>query len=512
MSLSLISSVIFDRKQNKFAIGSNNNLIYYLKDDLKYFKNTTQTIKHTKSKLTKNVILMGSKTWYSIPSNRRPLPNRINIIITRNEELLKTCPFPHYSIESLVKSYDSIFENNVYFVSLKDFENFYKIVKPNVFIIGGESIYNYFLDHEKLKPTHLYLTEINSKTEFKWSETTKPTSFMSVMTNKYKLISYSEKYTDDNTNNIYFRFLQYKLNDNLFNNETIYLDLLYDVLINGKFKADRTHINVLSKFGQTMDFDISTTVPLLTSKYVNYKTVIEELLWFLRGDTDNNILKKKGINIWNGNTSREFLDERGLTHYNEGICGPIYGFQWRFFGSSYCQMFSDTSNVDKNLIRGGVDQINWVINELKTNPNSRRLLVSAWNPVDLNKMCLPPCHFSFLFYVEDNKYLNCLVNMRSNDLFLGSPFNIFSYAVLTYIIAMKTNLIPNKLKFSICDAHIYTNHLEQVKKQLNNPLRPLPMLKLNESIKDKNFEDITIDDFELIGYFPNKFISGIMAI
>jgi len=512
MSLSLISSVIFDRKQNKFAIGSNNNLIYYLKDDLKYFKNTTQTIKHTKSKLTKNVILMGSKTWYSIPSNRRPLPNRINIIITRNKELLKTCPFPHYSIESLVKNYDSIFENNVYFVSLKDFEHFYKIIKPNVFIIGGESIYNYFLDHEKLKPTHLYLTEINSKTEFKWSETTKPTSFMNVMTNKYKLISYSEKHTDDNTNNIYFRFLQYQLHDNLCNNETIYLDLLYDVLTNGKFKADRTHINVLSKFGQTMDFDISTTVPLLTSKYVNYKTVIEELLWFLRGDTDNNILKKKGINIWNGNTSREFLDERGLFYYREGVCGPIYGFQWRFFGSTYCQMFSDTSNVDKNLIRGGVDQINWVINELKTNPNSRRLLVSAWNPVDLNKMCLPPCHFSFLFYVEDNKYLNCLVNMRSNDLFLGSPFNIFSYAVLTYIIAMKTNLIPNKLKFSICDAHIYTNHLEQVKKQLNNPLRPLPMLKLNESIKDKNFEDITIDDFELIGYFPNKFISGIMAV
>ena len=140
MSLSLISSIIFDRKQNKFAIGSNNNLIYYLKDDLKYFKNITQNIKHTKSKLTKNVILMGSKTWYSIPSNRRPLPNRINIILTRNEELLKTCPFPHYSIESLVKSYDSIFENNVYFVSLKNFEKFYKIVKPNVFIIGGESI------------------------------------------------------------------------------------------------------------------------------------------------------------------------------------------------------------------------------------------------------------------------------------------------------------------------------------------------------------------------------------
>jgi dihydrofolate reductase/thymidylate synthase len=514
MSLSLIASVIFDRSKNKFAIGSNNNLIYYLKDDLKYFRNITQTIKHKDTKLNKNIILMGTKTWYSIPSNKRPLNGRINFVLTNNNDLLKTCPLPMYKMLKYLKNINTIMDKNVYFITMNQFKEFYNDIKPNVFIIGGESIYNYFLNENELKPETLYLTEIKSNAvdgKFKWTENNTPTSYMDIMTNVYVLKSVSDKFKDDEKN-ISYRFLTYKLDRNNMNDEIVYLNVLKDVLENGKFKNDRTKVNTLSKFGKEMTFNIETTVPLITSKYVNYKTVIEELLWFLRGDTDNKILQEKGITIWNGNSSREFLDKVGLNHYKEGICGPIYGWQWRFFGAKYCQMFANTKTVDKTLIHNGFDQIKWVINEIKVNPNSRRLVVSSWNPPDNSKMCLNPCHYSFQFVVEDMKYLNCLVNMRSNDLFLGAPFNIFSYAVLTYIIALKCDLKPKTLKFSLGDAHIYMNHIEQVEQQLKRELRPLPMLMLDQCIKTKEFDEITVDDFEMIGYFPNKFIRGDMAV
>jgi thymidylate synthase len=215
--------------------------------------------------------------------------------------------------------------------------------------------------------------------------------------------------------------------------ESEYLLLLKKTLEKGQERNDRTGVGTFSIFGEQLKFDISSSIPLLTTKKIGWKSIIHELLWFLRGDTNANNLKEVGVNIWNGNTTREFLDSRGLTEYPVGDIGAGYGFQWRHSGAEY-----KTCNDD--YTGQGFDQILYIINELKTNPTSRRLYMTAWNPSFLNKMALPPCHVSAQFYVDIDKvtneqYLSCHMYQRSVDEFLGLPYNIFSYAVLTYIFA-----------------------------------------------------------------------------
>jgi thymidylate synthase len=242
--------------------------------------------------------------------------------------------------------------------------------------------------------------------------------------------------------------------------------------------------------------------------------MVEELLWFCRGDTDAKILQKKGIKIWDGNTSREFLDNRGLYHYDEGILGAGYGWQIRFQGAKYSQNFADTSKCDTSLI-GGFDQLAYIENLLKTDPFSRRIMMCYWNPSDFDKTALLPCHYSIQFYVTEEKgerYLSSHFIMRSNDVFLGNPVNISSYSVLTYILALKCNMKPKELVYSCSDTHIYRNHITQVKEQLSRTCMPFPKLKLDDSIKNKDWPDITINDFELIGYFSHPSIKAPMAI
>jgi thymidylate synthase len=267
-------------------------------------------------------------------------------------------------------------------------------------------------------------------------------------------------------------------------------------------------------FGHQISFDISQSIPLFTTKRVPWKSCIEELLWFMRGDTDAKILQHKGVHIWDGNTSREFLDSRGLQHYDAGILGAGYGWQWRFFGANYSQAFADTSEIDRSKI-GGFDQLAYVENELRTNPFSRRIMMSYWNPTDFDKTSLLPCHFTCQFYVTERygeRYLSCHFVMRSNDLFLGNPFNIFSYAVLTYILAMRCDMKPDRLVYSVGDAHIYKNHLEQVAEQLHRSPRPFPKLRLNSEVRTKSIDNITVDDFDIVGYFPHPSIRAPMAI
>jgi thymidylate synthase len=328
----------------------------------------------------------------------------------------------------------------------------------------------------------------------------------------YKLIEYSD--TKTSSNDYKYRFLTYKKESNFKTNEHNYLNLCNKIIKYGNKRDDRTGVGTIGLFGEQLTFDISDTIPLFTTKRMAWKHCIEELLWFLRGDTDVKLLQKKGVKIWDGNTSREFLDKHGLYHYNEGILGPGYSWQWRFFNAKYSQTFSDTSLINTRII-GGVDQIDEVIKLLKSNPYSRRILVSAWNPSQLSQMALPPCHFAFQFYVEERdneKYLNCHLFQRSQDEFLGCPFNIFSYSVLTYIIALKCDMKPGKLVCSITDAHIYMNHLDAVKEQLKRNPRPFPKLVLNKEIKNKDFKYINITDFDLIGYFPYMSIKAPMAV
>lgn len=274
--------------------------------------------------------------------------------------------------------------------------------------------------------------------------------------------------------------------------DEIYRDLVRHVLLNGIPRPDRTGTGTISVFGHMMRFDISKSVPLLTTKFVPWRIVIEELLWFMKGKTDVKLLQDKNVHIWDKNSSREFLDKRGLNHYEEGDIGPSYGWQWRHTGAIY-------GGCRANYTGHGHDQLAEVIHLLKTDPFSRRIVMTAWVPSYIEEMALPPCHFSCQFYVTMGNpfHLSCLMNQRSADIGLGLPFNIFSYAVLTYILAKMCNMVPHELIISIGDAHIYNNHITQLKEQLARAAFPSPTLTINNI---ENIESLTIKDFIVNNY------------
>jgi len=290
--------------------------------------------------------------------------------------------------------------------------------------------------------------------------------------------------------------------------ETPYLNTVKHIITHGESRDDRTGTGTVSIFGNQIRFDISEFVPLLTTKFVPWKSCIHELLWFLRGSTNSKELEALKVNIWKDNTTREFLDSRGLTHLPEGDIGAGYGFQWRHFGAEY-------ENCHSSYDDKGFDQISDVIRLLREDPTSRRILFSAWNPLFLKKMALPPCHVMCQFYVsfkDNQKYLSCQMYQRSQDVFLGAPFNIFSYASLTYLLAKMCNMKPKELIISSGDTHIYKDHIEQMKEQLKRvPLTP-PRLTVSDDVLHKSIDEITINDFELDGYFYHPRLYGKMSV
>ena len=261
-----------------------------------------------------------------------------------------------------------------------------------------------------------------------------------------------------------------------------YHDLLRLVLEQGEPRNDRTGVGTLSIFGAQARFDLRRNFPLLTTKKVHLKSIIYELLWFLRGDTNVRYLNEHGVTIWD-----EWADEHGNL-------GRVYGAQWRDWRG-------------ENGVR--VDQIDNVISEIQKNPQSRRLIVNAWNPAEIDQMALPPCHVLFQFYVQDDE-LSCQLYQRSADLFLGVPFNIASYALLTLMVAQVVALRPGDFVHTFGDLHLYQNHLEQAREQLTRDCRSLPRLKLNPAIKD--IRDFKFEDFELIGYDPHPSIKASIAV
>ena len=261
-----------------------------------------------------------------------------------------------------------------------------------------------------------------------------------------------------------------------------YLDLLRHVLEHGKFKADRTGTGTFSVFGAQMRFDLRKNFPLLTTKKVHTKSIIYELLWFLRGDTNVKWLNDHGVTIWD-----EWADA-------DGNLGRVYGAQW-----------TDWRTADGRAL----NQIDDVIAQIKKNPDSRRLIVSAWNPGELGTMALPPCHALFQFYVSDGE-LSCQMYQRSADIFLGVPFNIASYALLTLMVAQVCGLKPGEFVHTFGDLHLYANHVEQAKLQLSREPRPLPQMKLNPAVK--NIGDFKFEDFELVNYDPHPGIKAPIAV
>ena len=262
----------------------------------------------------------------------------------------------------------------------------------------------------------------------------------------------------------------------------IYLDLMQHVLTHGSQKGDRTGTGTLSVFGYQMRFDLSQGFPLLTTKKVHLRSIIHELLWFLRGDSNVRSLHENGVSIWD-----EWADENGEL-------GPVYGVQWRSWPTA------DGRHID---------QISEVLRDIRANPNSRRLIVSAWNVGELDRMALPPCHAFFQFYVADGR-LSCQLYQRSADIFLGVPFNIASYALLTLMIAQVTGLKPGEFIHTLGDAHLYSNHLEQARLQLARVPRALPSLRLNPEVK--SLFDFRYEDFELLNYDPHPAIKAPVAV
>ena len=261
-----------------------------------------------------------------------------------------------------------------------------------------------------------------------------------------------------------------------------YHDLLNHILSNGTQKGDRTGTGTISTFGYQMRFDLNEGFPLLTTKKLHLRSIIVELLWFLRGDTNIQYLKDNNVSIWD-----EWADA-------QGNLGPVYGYQWRSWPDG----------------KGGtIDQITNVINQIKKNPDSRRLMVSAWNVADVDNMALPPCHSMFQFYVSEGK-LSCQLYQRSADTFLGVPFNIASYALLTMMIPQVCDLKVGDFVHTFGDVHLYNNHLEQVKLQLTRDFRPLPSMKINPDVK--NIFDFKLEDFELTNYDPHPHIKGAVAV
>lgn len=261
-----------------------------------------------------------------------------------------------------------------------------------------------------------------------------------------------------------------------------YLDLLSKILEEGNQKSDRTGTGTISLFGYQMRFDLQKGFPLLTTKKLHTRSIIHELLWFLKGDTNIAYLKENEVRIWD-----EWADENGNL-------GPVYGHQWRSWPTA-----------DGRTI----DQISNLINQIKRNPDSRRLIVSAWNVGDIEKMALPPCHCLFQFYVADGK-LSCQLYQRSADTFLGVPFNIASYALLTLMVAQVCDLEPGEFIHSFGDVHLYNDHIEQAKLQLTREPRPLPQMKINPDVKD--IFGFTINDFELVNYDPHPHIKAKVSV
>ncbi len=261
-----------------------------------------------------------------------------------------------------------------------------------------------------------------------------------------------------------------------------YLDLMRTVLERGTRKSDRTGTGTLSLFGHQSRYDLSAGFPLLTTKKLHVKSIIHELLWFLRGDTNIAYLKRHGVSIWD-----EWADENG-------DLGPVYGYQWRSW---------------PDYGGGHIDQISAVIARIRRDPDSRRLLVSAWNPAQVDAMRLPPCHVMFQFYVADGR-LSCQLYQRSADIFLGVPFNIASYALLTQMVAHVTGLVPGEFIHTLGDAHLYLNHLDQAREQLARAPRPLPQMRIRRPAE--SIFDLSYDDFELLDYNPLPRIAAPVAV
>jgi dihydrofolate reductase/thymidylate synthase len=477
---------------SKLCIGKDGNIPWpRLQQDMKHFFKTTTT---TTTSGKQNAVIMGRKTWESL---KKPLPKRLNIILTRNPETAKTIQDKVYPEKNVITS-DSL-SKALRFCSIS--------LSPSldqIFVIGGAEIIQEALLFSSCK--NIYLTQILK--DFP-GDTYLQAPFP--CPNHFQLISEQEVIQDSIDSSIWYQMLFYrriikkeKLETSPFPISSIpsvsgegekgYLQMLQRVLDTGVNRPDRTKIGTISRCFETVSYDLTNhQFPLITTKKVNFKAVAAELIWILKGQTNSKILSEQGVKIWDPEGSRENLDNKGFKDRKEGDCGPIYGHQLKHFGAPYIDAFTDYSGL-------GVNQLQYAINLLKTDPTSRRIIVCHWNPIDLPQMVLPPCHVLYQFYVENGK-LSCILYQRSGDLPIGVPYNIASYALLTYLVAHECKLAPERLYHIIADAHIYLNQRDLVKVQIQRKPKPPPKLKIASSLK--SIWDVQLSDLIVSEYDPD---------
>jgi thymidylate synthase len=494
---------------NDLCIGNHGDLIFRLKQDMEFFRNITTDSLNRSSKLSFNVVLMGRKTYYSIPAKYKPLRGRLNFVLTNNQQMINA--------NKNNKNYSD--PNKPYYMDMNTFRKVYYDYNPNVFVIGGGDIYNYFLNprtDSHFMPSKLYITHVKG---YKPKRDKQDYTTMINFNHQYKLVGYSSRYEEEKyENKLNYRVLYYVWNEestytkNIVENK--YLDLASRLVHRTpQVRKNRTGVDTYSIFGHQMEFDISDgNLPLMTVRQIPFRAIFYELWWMMSGNTHNRALQDNGVKIWNGNTSREFLDSRNLD-YPEGVLGPGYGWQIRHQGAEYNPEYADVRGIDTSQI-GGFDQLAHVEHLLKTDPFSRRILISYWNNADSHKMALLPCHYTIQFYVEERDgkmFLSAMFNMRSSDE-LARSWNCVFYAMLTQILALRCGMQAHRLIYVGGDVHLYVNHKNAVKEYLQRTPRPQPKLYLSDSLKTKNWIDMDYNDVELIGYFPHPSIKMDMAV
>jgi dihydrofolate reductase/thymidylate synthase len=514
------SSISSNVSPNGGGIGFQGQLPWKsLKADMAFFKEITMA---PPAPGLQNAVIMGRKTWESIPPKFRPLVGRTNVVVSRSflnsftsgKENMKPAERNHTAQTPF-----QLPEGVIGATSLEDATHWLKTL-PNlghVFVIGGAQVYQEAISSGYVNKV-IYTCVGNTPSSMQFD------TFFPVLAKSdgWSCEPIPTAKSIEDSSGLTVEFLEYRRSPPTISltssspdaplpeegphvnpEEMQYLQLCRDIMEKGVQRGDRTGTGTLSKFGTQMRFSLrNNVIPLLTTKRTFWRGVAEELLWFISGNTNANVLAAKNIHIWDGNGSREFLDSRGLNHREVGDLGPVYGFQWRHFGAPYIDMHTDYTGQ-------GFDQLADCIAKIKHNPDDRRIILSAWNPCDLDVMALPPCHMFCQFYVANGE-LSCQMYQRSADMGLGVPFNIASYSLLTHLMAHVCGLKPGEFIHTIGDAHIYLNHVDALKAQLERNPRAFPKIKINPNKTD--IDSFVYEDLELVDYFPHKPIKMDMAV
>ena len=499
-------NLIFNRNVQGI-IGINNDLFTGIGEDFIHFKEKT----------SQKIVVMGYNTFKSLPGkkNINLLSERLNVVISNNhyDNLIETINECEEKLDILVYRtfddfYNKLTENKIDF----DKEEYKNI--NDIFIIGGSCLYNYVYDNYKINTIYETISDVRISIDDYVGERNKITYFNRVIDDKKFMKIYSKENTSDININMgmgggskkikgFYKINTYQNKEEVNLQEIEYLKLLKYIYGEGIHKDSRNS-KVISIFAPPqMRFDLRDGFPLLTTKRVPWKTVLRELLWFISGSTDNKVLQDKRVRIWDGNSTKEYLETRGLSHYQEGDLGPIYGFQWRHFGAEY-------KGKDSDYTGEGIDQLNSIVDLIKNDPGSRRIIMNSWNAKDLEKMALPPCHVMVQFSVDTTEgCIDAKLTQRSGDMFLGVPFNIASYAFLLHIIGNITGYTPRHFIHDIGDAHIYNNHREAIVKQLERPTYKFPKLEITR--KFNSIDELEECDFNIIDYMHHGTIKADMV-